>query len=157
MSDIETPTKEIVKPYRERTGDIAKVHLICGSRVSELVINVVGEIDTTMTDLIIERIKLDVLMQQTRRLASDALDYEAKVAAVWKEILPMLLPYAERCSEAAARIAPLAADVIMAVRADLKTPGYEPGFVPPFQRSAEKQLAHVRCIMKKMRQAHGID
>lgn len=154
LSDVETDVKEVLRPYTERAGNIAKVHLICSSEVSELLIEIGAEITTAIIDLTIERIDLDTLVQRRRGLSSTAASNDEEIVRIRNETLPLQISYAEHCVETATKLAPLVTDIILAIRADLGTPGYKSGYTPSFQKAAEQQLEHLREVFRKIRQAH---
>ena len=150
LSDLDRSTNEILRPFLERAGLIAKVHLLASRQTSELVIDLTQQISLSIVELSFTRIALEVEKRRLDGLDRDAPDYQQTLAEGHRKLLSPLMLFGDQCYAASVAMSPQVERTICAIRADLVVEPYPQGYHLPFTKVALASQHHLRQSMERL-------
>jgi len=153
LADLNCTTAEILKPYENQVGNIAKVHLLAGPDLGALVIKIGSEIGTAVLELTVGRVPLEIAWRRAKGLESlgaESPDAAGEAAALWSALLPKQVQFAERCARRAGSLAPTVGQAVLAIRMDLGMPNYVPNFSKLLVDTADGQIEHMRTAFAQL-------
>lgn len=148
LADLNRPTSDILKPYEDQVGKIARIHLLAVPDVGALVVAIGSEIGRAIVELTVGRVPLEIAWRRVKDLegrAGEDADATAQIADLWRDLLPQQMAFAERCAGCAGRLAPMIGDAIIAIRTDLHMPPYVPRFPSLLADTASGQVDHMKA------------
>ena len=147
LADLNRATADILKPYEDQVGKIARVHLVAGPDVGAHVVAIGSEIGRAVVELTVGRVPLEISRSHVKALegrAGDDPDATAHVAELWRDLLARQIEFAERCAGTSKRLAPIIGAAILAIRTDLHMPPYVPDFSKLLSDTAGRQIDHLK-------------
>ena len=108
LSDPSRTIADILKPYEDNVGNIAKVHLLAGPAVGALVVALASEVNGAIIELTVSRVPLEIVWTQAKRLEDRAAGDPtviAQAAALRRNLLPKQMQFAEECVRRAGSLA----------------------------------------------------
>ena len=136
LADLGTSTYDIIKPFQDKVGSVAKVHQIASEQTSVQVIEIMKGIGLSITELTV-----------ARSLAEDNIAKLADNEDRQKNAVRLRVAYADTCIFETAKIAPHLAKVVAELRNDLHKPSFTVGFELPFELTAWVGLDNFRNAM----------
>lgn len=153
LADLNRTTAEILNPYEDQVGNIAKIHLLAGPDVGALVVKIGSEIGTAILELTIGRVPLEIDWRRAKgleSLAGESTNATGEAAALWSALLPKQMQFAERCACRAGSLAPIVGQAVLAIRMDLDMPSYVPDFSKLLADTANGQIDHMRTAFAQL-------
>ena len=137
LSDIERPASEIIAPFLEKAGQIAKVHIVASPATSKLTAELTSTIVQAVTALTFARIPLEVERRRLNESKPDNVDEEAEKRRKEIDLLRVLITFGDMCLANSISVAGLSAKAIALIRADL---GIDIGapYEPPLGETATR-------------------
>lgn len=132
-------TADILKPYEDQIGNIAKIHLLAGPDVCVLVVAVSAEVGRAIIELTLGRVPLEITWRQAKSLDDRAGEID-QAGDLWHELLPKYVQFTERCARRAGDLSPMIGEIVLAIRKDLQMPVYLPNFPKLLAETARSQI-----------------
>lgn len=154
LADLNRPTADILKPYLDQVGKIAKVHLLARPEVGSLVVAIGSEIGCTIVELTAGRVSLENSLRQIKSLevrSTENSNTINRVAELWGDLLPKQMRFAEHCVRRASTLAPMIGDAVLAIRKDLHMPDYVPDFSAVLANTASSQIDHLQTAFTRLK------
>lgn len=153
LADLNRVTADILKPYEDQVGNIAKVHLLAGPDVGALIVAIGSEVGSAIIELTVSRVPLESDWSRVKTLESQAgknPDIIGEVEKLWRDLLPKQMQFAEKCLRRTSILAPMMGEVVLAIRKDLDMPRYVPDFPKLLADTAGSQLDHVQTAFAQL-------
>ncbi len=152
MSDPELSTTEIIRPYLERSGAVAKVRVLASANTSRLVVRLAEKIGGALVSLTVERIDLDRHTALIKGFDGDR--PSPKFRELEHARLILQTGYAVSCVEKSAALAVDLQHVIDAMQSDLSLPT-DAGLAGEIEAVAREQAVQFRLKMLAVREGHA--
>lgn len=153
LADLNRVTADILKPYEDQVGNIAKVHLLAGPDVGALVVAIGSEISRLIIELTVSRVPLEIDWRRAKSLedrAGENPNTIEQVAELWRDLLPKQMQFAEQCARGARTLAPIIGECVLAIRKDLLMPSYIPDFPKLLADTADGQINHLQTAFAQL-------
>ena len=153
LADLNRVTADILKPYEDQVGSIAKVHLLAGPDVGALIVEIGSEVGSAIIELTVSRVPLENSFRQVKVLESQLgknPNAIGEIAELWRDLLPRQMQFAEECVRRAGILAPMIGEAVLAIRKDLHMPDYVPDFPKLLADTADGQLDHMQTAFARL-------
>lgn len=153
LADLNRVSADILKPYEDHVGEIAKIHLLAGPDVGALVVAIGSEIGSAIIELTLSRVPLENSRRQVKALESQAANDPKMIGEVeelWRDLLVKQMQFAEKCILRASILAPMMGDAVLAIRKDLGLPPYVPDFAKLLADTAAGHLEQAQSAFARL-------
>ena len=146
LADLDRTAADILKPFEDQIGKIARIHLLAGPDVGKLIVTIGSEIGRAVIELTMARVPLEISWRHVKASEGRAVaepDNSSEVAQAWAGLLTRQFAFAERCVRSTAKLAPTIGEALIAIRKDLDVPAYVPDFPKLLGDTASAQADHL--------------